>query len=30
MAKQSEIAFFDSMLLACYYQNWADSRKNIN
>ena len=29
-AKYSEISFFDSMLLAYNYQNWAESRKNIN
>ena len=29
-AKYSEISFFDSMLLAYNYQNWVESRKNIN
>ena len=28
-AKYSEISFFDSMLLAYNYQNWAESHKNI-
>ena len=29
-AKYSEISFFDSMLLAYNYQNWAESCININ